>query len=94
MVTHKSLSNLAPVVPLPYAPENKFLSKAEFVEKNRKRKEIEAKAKAYADDLTRQADAEVVYRHTPEPEPPIKAEPGLLDEVKKPGRPSKKYKAA
>lgn len=50
MVTHKSLKEV-PVVPLPYDAENKFLSKSEFVAKNNRRKEIEAKTKAYADGL-------------------------------------------
>lgn len=89
MVTHKSLSNLPPVVPLPYAPENKFLSKAEFVAKNRKRKEIEAKTKAFAEDLEKKSDVET--EATPNTDEPYPLKPLPEHPVTKPVR---KYKKA
>lgn len=82
MVTHKSLSKVVPVRELPYAPENKFMSKADFVAKNRKRLEIEAKTKAFAEQLEKEAGIE------PEVVEPIKAE-APVDPAPKP---VKKYK--
>jgi hypothetical protein len=82
MVTKKQLNSVAPVVPLPYAPENKFLSKADFVAKERKRKEIEAKTKAFAKELEGETEVD-------EPTPVVPAPSQEVPEVKKP---VKKYK--
>ncbi len=42
---------IAPVVPKPYAPENRFLSKTEYVARQRVQKEHDAKVKAYSEEI-------------------------------------------
>ena len=79
MVTHKSLSEVSPVKMSPYAPENKTLSKKEFVEKNNKLKEIAAKAKAFTDEEMKKAGLSkehAVEEKAPEPQDaPVSAKP-------------------
>ena len=53
---------LAPIVPKPDAPENKFLSKAEYVRRNEERKKREAAGSAYVKSLEAEDKAKAAER--------------------------------
>jgi hypothetical protein len=80
-VTTDKAKKLKAIVYVPDDPDNKNISKAEFVEKRRKAREKAAKLAAYADKI----DAGEPVR-----EEDVEKAP---EEPKKTGRPSKKEKA-
>jgi hypothetical protein len=48
---------LEPATKKPYAPENRFLSKEEYVARQRAKKEHDAKVKAYSEEISKEKEA-------------------------------------
>lgn len=82
---------LAPITILPYDPENLHLSKAQFQEKERKRKELNARMKAFEQTAKAEIEAETIAKKEPaQSTQTIQTEPVPVKEEKPRGRPKSK----